>query len=45
MFRVRAMKQVVEFCDRCSKVCDQDCRAASVREQVVNTIARSGQRI
>ena len=45
MFGVRAKEQVVEFCDRCSKLCDQDCRAASMREQTFDTVAQFGPRI
>ena len=45
MFGVRAKEHVVEFCESCSKVCDQDCRAASVREQTFDTVVRCGPRI
>jgi hypothetical protein len=45
MFGVRAKEQVVEFCESCSKLCDQDCRAASVREQTFDAVALLGPRI
>jgi len=27
----KVRKQIVEFCDRCAKVCDAGCRSAAVR--------------
>jgi len=29
----RSKELAVEFCDRCAKVCDADCRAAATRER------------
>ena len=44
MFGLRRSEPQVEFCDSCSCACDQGCRAASVREQVVLYAFRFGGR-
>jgi hypothetical protein len=31
----RSKELAVEFCDRCAKVCDADCRAAAIRERAL----------
>jgi hypothetical protein len=45
MFKFKRSEPHVEFCDSCSCVCDQGCRAASVREQAVLNAFRFGARI
>ena len=36
---------VVEFCDRCARVCDAGCRRAAVRERALLQVSRYGARI
>ncbi|MDQ3893327.1 MAG: hypothetical protein M3292_01480 [Actinomycetota bacterium] len=35
----------VEFCDRCSRVCDAACRSAAVRERARAQVLRYGGRL
>ena len=41
----RTKERVVEFCDRCARVCDAGCRAAALREQARMQALRFGGRI
>jgi hypothetical protein len=41
----RKSKKLVEFCDRCARVCDAGCRAAAIRNRAVTQALRSGARI
>jgi hypothetical protein len=44
--RLRRSKALaVEFCDRCSRVCDAGCRAAAIREQTLLRVLRFGVRV
>ena len=45
MLGMRKKEPVVEFCDRCGSVCDEACRAASVREQARAKTYQFGPRI
>ena len=45
MIRFKRSEPTVEFCDSCSGLCDQACRAASVREQVWLNAFRFGVRV
>ena len=47
MFKLKRKSAVeaVEFCDRCSSVCDQICRANRAREQSRLAVLRHGVRI
>ncbi len=38
----RSKGLAVEFCDRCAKVCNADCRAAAIRERALAMRARVG---
>ena len=37
--------EAIEYCERCSKVCDQSCRTDGARERAFDTMARFGPRI
>jgi hypothetical protein len=39
----RSKELAVEFCDRCTEVCDAGCRAAAIRERALSI--RLGMRI
>lgn len=41
----RTKERVVEFCERCSRVCDAGCRGAAMRERALLLALRSGARI
>jgi hypothetical protein len=34
-FRLRSREERIEFCDRCGRVCDANCRANAVRERML----------
>lgn len=38
----RTVESAVEFCDRCSRVCDAGCRRAALREQTLLQTWRYG---
>ncbi len=40
----KVRRQVVEFCDRCARVCDARCRSAAVRARNLDRglVARTG---
>ncbi len=40
----RTERVVVEFCDRCAKVCDAGCRAMAIRERAEMRALRLGPR-
>ena len=41
----RTKERVVEFCDRCARVCDAGCRRAALRERALLQAWRYGARI
>ncbi len=41
----RTKELVVEFCDRCARVCDAGCRSATLRERALLQAWRYGARI
>jgi len=41
----RSKALAVEFCDRCSRVCDAGCSAAAIREQTLLRVLRFGVRV
>jgi hypothetical protein len=44
LFR-KSKERLVEFCDRCARVCDAGCRAAAIRERALMRALRSGVRV
>jgi hypothetical protein len=47
MLRVlrKSQERVVEFCDRCARVCDAGCRTAAIRERSLLQGLRLGVRV
>lgn len=41
LFR-KSSESLVEFCDRCARVCDAGCRAATIRERALLRALRLG---
>lgn len=41
----RTKELVVEFCERCSRVCDTGCRGAALRERALLRAWRYGARV
>ena len=41
----RAKERAVEFCERCSRVCDAGCRGGAMRERALLRAWRYGARI
>jgi hypothetical protein len=44
LFR-KSKELVVEFCDRCARVCGAGCRATAIRERALMQALRSGVRL
>jgi radical SAM protein with 4Fe4S-binding SPASM domain len=43
LFR-KSKERLVDFCDRCARVCDGGCRAAAIRERALMRALRLGVR-
>ena len=41
----RAREAVVEFCDRCARVCDDACRVNAIRQRSLDQVLRVGVRL
>ena len=41
----KSKELLVEFCDRCARVCDSGCRAAAIRERALLQGLRLGVRV
>jgi hypothetical protein len=44
LFR-KSKERLVEFCDRCARVCDGRCRAVAIRERALMQALRVGVRV